>query len=330
MVTSRDITCDIPLDAPGRMSGSYHVPHSSNAHPFGFRGPIGVINGAPGKTLMLVGGVHGDEYPGPTVLSRLFHSLAPEQITGRVLFLPALNMPAFEDAARCSPLDGGNMNRAFRTHRPDGPTHAIAGWLEEALLPQSDAVIDFHAGGKASVFAPVTMINVGETEAEANLALARAFGLSLIWKMGVMNSATSLNAAASRVGVTMLACELGGAGGSDVATLRMGHDGVQGVMRHLGMIEGEEGDALPDPVITTLPDRSHIVCAPRAGLFDPAVEPGAAVAQGDLLGAVHDLSDLAQPPIRITASVPGIVVMRVWRPMVRFGERLVMLLRPDA
>jgi predicted deacylase len=329
MVASRDIVCDIPLDAPGRVAGSYHVPHSSDAHPFGFRGPIGVLNGAPGPTLTLIGGVHGDEYQGPTVLSRLFHEIDPGALRGRVVVLPALNTPAFEAAARCSPLDGGNLNRAFKTVRQDGPTEAIAGWLEETILPLSDAVIDIHAGGKASVFANVAMINVGKDEAEANLALARAFGLRLIWKMGAMNAATSVNAAASRVGGPMMACELGGAGGSDVETLGLGMRGVQGVMRHLGMIDG------PDPtadgfVTATLPGRDHVVFAPRAGLFEPLVEPGAAVAAGDALGRLHDLADLAQAPVTVIAPVPGIVVMRLWRPQVAFGDRLAMLLSPEA
>jgi predicted deacylase len=126
----------------------------------------------------------------------------------------------------------------------------------------------------------------------------------------------------------MMACELGGAGGSDVETVALGHAGVLGVMRHLGMIDGA-APAADGFVTATLPGRDHVVTAPRAGLFEPLVEPGMAVEAGDVLGTLHDLADLAQPPVQIPAPVPGIVVMRLWRPTVSFGTRLVMLLRPD-
>lgn len=325
MVSAADITVDIDLTAPGRRAGSYHVPHSSNAHPFGFRGPIGVLRGVPGPTLTLIGGVHGDEYQGPTVISRLFHEVDPEALTGRVICLPALNTPAFEATSRCSPLDDGNMNRAFKTARADVPTEAIAGWVEDVILPQSDAVVDFHAGGKASIFAPVSMINIDQTG--ANLSLARAFGLPLIWQMGAMNSSTSVNAASARMGVPMMACELGGAGGSDLHTNRLAYDGALGVLRHMGLIAGTPTPV--EPVLSTLPDRDHVITAPRAGLFEPRAEPGDRVAVGDIIGIVHDLADLSQPPIEVRSRVAGIVVMRVWRGTVLFGERVAMVLRPS-
>jgi predicted deacylase len=329
MVKSTDISCDLDFGAPGKRAGSYHVPHSSNEHPFGFRGPVGVLNGVPGPTLTLIGGVHGDEYQGPTVISRLFHEMNPEDVTGRIIFLPALNFPAFEASARCSPLDNGNMNRAFKAVRQDIPTEAIAGWLEDNVLPISDAVVDFHAGGKASIFAPVSMINCGPQDAEANMALAKAFGLPLIWKMGAMNSTTSVNAAASRVGVPMMACELGGAGGSDVETNRLGYEGAMGVLRHLGMLPETAPRQRMQFTPATLPDKSYVIAAPKAGLFEPRIEPGDTVGVNDIVGVLHDVADLAQPPILITSPVSGIAVMRVWRGNVRFGERVVMVLCPD-
>lgn len=324
MVKSSDIFCDLDLKTTGRGSGSYFVPHSANGHPFGFRGPIGVINGAPGPTVTLVGGVHGDEYQGPIVISRLFHELSSHLIKGRIIFLPALNAPAFEAGTRCSPLDGGNMNRAFGTERTAQPTDAIAGWLEDTILTQSDAVIDFHAGGKTSVFAPVTMMN---SDTEDNLQLAHAFGLPIIWRLGPMNSSTSLNAAAQRAGVPMIACELGGAGGTDVVTNRLAYGGAMGVLQHLGMIERPEARPNTACVYVDLPARENTVRASRPGVFEPMVEPGAWVEEGEGLGMIRDVVDLGQPPVEVTTPVAGLVGMRVWRGVVSFGEALAIILR---
>jgi predicted deacylase len=39
--------------------------------------------------------------------------LTPEKVTGRIILIPSLNLPAARAATRLSPLDGMNMNRAF-------------------------------------------------------------------------------------------------------------------------------------------------------------------------------------------------------------------------
>ncbi len=47
-----------------------------------------------------------------------------------------------------------------------------------------------------------------------NLGLARAFGLPLIWQLGAHNDSRSVNSAAERARVAMIAAELGGGGGT--------------------------------------------------------------------------------------------------------------------
>lgn len=328
MVRSFDIHCDIEFETPGKAHGSFFVPHSCNAQPFGFRGPIAVLNGAPGPTLTLVGGVHGDEYQGPIVVSRLFHELDADRIKGRIIFLPALNFPAFEAATRCSPLDDGNMNRAFKAVSTGSPTNAVAGWFEETILPLSDAVIDYHAGGKASVFAPVSMMNAGIGEEGSNLELTRAFGLPLIWRLGPLNSSTSVNAAASEAGVPMMACELGGAGGSDVRTNHLAFSGTLGVLNHLGMLSAKVERPEPTFVFAELPDHDHIIRAPKDGVFEPIVEPGHTITVGQTLGVIRNIADFAEPPIEVKSGVSGILAMRLWHGLARMGERVSMILRP--
>ena len=49
------------------------------------------------------------------MLSKLLRSLKPEQVRGRAIILPAANLPAAMAGARLSPLDQGNLKRAFQT-----------------------------------------------------------------------------------------------------------------------------------------------------------------------------------------------------------------------
>ncbi|MEM1345377.1 MAG: succinylglutamate desuccinylase/aspartoacylase family protein [Pseudomonadota bacterium] len=324
MAKNGGIHLDLDLDAPGRAVGAYVVPHSDDTHPFGFSGPIAVINGRPGPTLTVIGGVHGDEYQGPILAARLYREIDPAQLTGRLILLPALNTPALAAGTRCSPLDGANLNRAFQIPPPPGPTGAIAAWLEAAILPISQAVLDIHAGGKASIFAPVAMI---DPHLDANRALAEAFALPLIWELGALNSGASVNAAAARAGVAMMACELGGAGGTDRQTNLLAHRGVLGVMAHLGM--GAEGCTPQRPafVYADLPEHGRQVRARVAGLFEPAVEPGEDIAAGQVLGSIADALDLARDPVTVRAAHEGILVSRLWRSRVLPGETVATILR---
>ena len=56
--------------------------------------------------------------------------------------------------------------------------------------------------------------------------LAHLFGLPLIWRLGAMNDARSVNSAAERAGVPMIATELGGGGGCDPAVTDPAEAGI--------------------------------------------------------------------------------------------------------
>ena len=48
-----------------------------------------------GKTLLLNGATHGDEYEGPTFLSELARDWRPQQLSGTVVAIPVLHEAAF-------------------------------------------------------------------------------------------------------------------------------------------------------------------------------------------------------------------------------------------
>ena len=124
------ITTRIDFEAEGRQLGHLDVPHSSNDSAWGaLRVPIAVIGHGRGPTLLFTGGNHGDEYEGPIALLKLARELAPETIEGRLILLPALNLPAVLAGTRVSPIDQINMNRAFPGDPRGTPTLMIADYL---------------------------------------------------------------------------------------------------------------------------------------------------------------------------------------------------------
>lgn len=145
----RDITpiAAIDWDSPGKRL--YHIPFTLDGAWGRVRVPLCVICGPrPGKTVVAIGGTHGDEYEGPVGLKNLIRETSAEAVVaGRLIVLPVLNVPAFQAAQRHSPLDGANMNRVFPGDAHGTITQRIARFVTDEILTRADVVIDIHAAG---------------------------------------------------------------------------------------------------------------------------------------------------------------------------------------
>ena len=149
------VTSSIDWYADGKQHGYISAPYSANESAWGaVRVPITVIRNGDGPVVLLTGGNHGDEYEGPIALRKLAVELHPEEIKGTLILIPAMNPPAMMTNARCSPLDGVNMNRAFPGKRTGTVTEMMCHYISTVLLPKVEAVIDIHSGGKTLDFVP--------------------------------------------------------------------------------------------------------------------------------------------------------------------------------
>jgi hypothetical protein len=100
----------VDFDKRGKQIGLLQVPHSVCDNAWGvIRVPIAVISNGSGPTVVLEDGNHGDEYEGPFVLGELVRTLDPGILSGRLIFIPAINLPAVAAAHRTSPLDDLNF-----------------------------------------------------------------------------------------------------------------------------------------------------------------------------------------------------------------------------
>src|SRR5262249_39051693 len=147
------ITTTIDFDRDGVQHGHLKLPYSRDDSAWGaIMIPLSVVKRGTGPTALLTGANHGDEYEGPVALFDLARTLRPEEVSGRIIILPAMNYPAFLAGTRTSPIDKGNMNRIF-PGRPDGTvTEKIADYIERHLLPAAHVVLDIHSGGKTLEF----------------------------------------------------------------------------------------------------------------------------------------------------------------------------------
>ena len=309
------------LATPGRQIGDIMLRWSDNAMSLGYYPvPVISIKNGYGPTALVLGGTHGDEFEGPAAIMRLVASLTEQDITGQLILIPGLNAPAFQASSRVSPLDGENLNRAFPGDPDGGPTAMLAHFIETEIMPRCDAIFDLHSGGKASFFQSCTLATRTKDPDlfQANLGLARAFGLPLIWQLGANNDNRSVNSAAERAGVPMIATELGGGGGVDPTITADAEQGLRNCLIHLGILSGKVSPVNPRRV--EIAASHHSLYAPADGLFDRAISAGDDVIRGQSAGVLHFPSEPKHSSIDLTFPESGFVLAHSNRGIVRRGD----------
>jgi len=317
------IACSIDLQGPGRRVGYLGVPFSDDVHAYGvIPVPIAVLTGGAGPTVLLTAGVHGDEYEGQIVLRRLLREIDPMTLNGRIILMPAVNLPAVRAARRTSPLDGGNMNRAFPGSANGGPTAQIAHWIETVLLAECDAALDLHSGGRTAEYLPCGYVYEGGPRAAKKIALAHAFGAPATVLVGSTAEDRSLSAAAERAGIPMIAAELTGGAAVSTSALAIADAGTRAVLRHLGVVAEPDAGSERRTRFVRIADRRHFVFCPRPGIFEPCAMLGDTVAAGDLAAVVHDLDDPTAQPTEVRFVAGGLVLVRRLPALAAAGDYL--------
>lgn len=315
MTSNSRIHSSIDLELDGEQSGYLRLPYSSHESAYGWLPiPIAVVRHGDGPTVLLLGGVHGDEYEGQVALAKLMRELRAEQVRGRVIMLPSTNLPAVEAHNRLSPLDKGNLNRAFPGDPNGTPTQMIGHYLEEVLLPQCDYVVDLHSGGSSLEYVPCVRARLSPDPgiARETVALVEAFDAHFgVLFRPAKGEPRTMSAACERKGVVYINPETGGGGWIDRAALSIAEDGVRRCLAHIGVIPRE----LAPPIgkrnrFATLDAANSLVYSEWAGLFEPLVSLRDHVDAGQPVAAVHDPMRPWQQPQVISARIAGTVLCR--------------------
>ena len=330
-MASTSITCEVDLEAEGKSAGYLRVPHSTDRSAYGWLPlPLTVVRNGQGPTVLMLAGVHGDEYEGQIALSKLARELAPSDLQGSLIVLPAVNAPAAKAGMRSSPIDEGNLNRTFPGDATGTPTQMIAHYVEEVLLPRCDYLIDLHSGGTSLCYPPTLLRGKGHTpeEAEMLLELQVAFDLPCAWEFttggGPKSTARTAMGAANRKGVISLMAELGGGAVVSKDILALSERGLRRILHRLGMLPGYE----PDPVRgTRVLHAQGSVYAYDAGLFEPYKDLLDPVGAGDEVGAVHFVDAPSREPVAVVSPHSGIVLCKRALGQVACGDAVFQIAR---
>lgn len=306
----------IDFEAEGVQSGFVSVPYSVDRSPYyQIRIPCLRVRRGEGASLLLMAGNHGDEYEGELQLARLMRRLKSLDIAGSVTVLPAVNQPAVMAARRCSPFDGGNLNRSFPGDPAGTPTQRLAHFLEHELFPRHDVVFDLHSGGTSMAHLPCVLMEKQADPArfERALGLMRKLGAAHAFVADNGPTAPTSMGAAGRAGVIGLSGEFGGGGTVTPESMGFTAGAIDRLLLALGLVSGPVlsvrlDEKIPPMQLLSLSRHTQGIYATRRGWFEPAVHLGARVAAGDLAGWYHDLERIDLPEEALHFAEAGIVI----------------------
>ena len=279
-MTETIVSVGLPVDEVLRIQKNRIVPPNSQ------------LNSQPNSQLdaelpriCIVTGIHGDELEGQYVCFELQRRLAlePEQLCGVVDIYPAMNPLGIDSISRGIPAFDIDMNRTFPGDVDGHMMEYVAAQIVEDLAG-ADCVLDIHASN--IYLTEIPQIRINELHQEILTPLALEANVDFIWIHGantVLEStlAYSLNS----IGTPTLVVEMGV--GMRI-TQRYGDqlvDGIFRLMKKLGIWRGET-KAAQRPIISCRADDVCYLNASVSGLFIPAVQHGAKLKKGEVIGRI--------------------------------------------
>jgi N2-acetyl-L-2,4-diaminobutanoate deacetylase len=327
----------LDLESPGRRDYWVRLEHDSiwGEHLI----PLTVFVGPqarPGQGMVVFGATHGNEYEGPVAIKNLLRELRFEDVLGRIVLVPVLNVSAFHSGARDSvEADGVNLNRAFvdgagLAPALSGITHRLAAFVRQYLWPWVHLVIDLHAGGLVARFAPCASFHpIDDPDLGRRIEeTARWFGTPLV--MVYQNRTPGLMVSeAERLGKITIGTELGWGAAVSASGVRYGRHGVlAAAIRHgllRGRIEPIGHHAQGTQRLVEIVDPDCFIPAPFPGLYEPLLDCGTRVERGQTVGLLHDFYRIDEAPAEISAKVEGIVVAQAWGARVAQGQHILVV-----
>ncbi len=320
------ITATTDFDRDGVQHGFLKLPHSTDASAWGsIMIPITVARNGVGPTVLITGGNHGDEYEGPIALFDLAARIKADELTGRVIIVPAMNYPAFRTGSRTSPVDSGNLNRTFPGHPGGSITEKIADYFQRRLLPLADWVIDLHSGGKSLDFIPFCAAHVLDDKAQQARCVdaMTAFNAPYSVMMREPDAMGMYDSAAEEMGKTFITTELGGGGTARPATVALAKRGISNVLRHAGVMPGAPEHS--QTIRLEMPDHRCFVLSETTGLLEVCLELGDVVSKGQTVARIYDTERTGLSPTAYHSPIDGIFTGRHVPGLISVGDMVAVI-----
>lgn len=270
-----------------------------------------------GPRLFVSAAMHGDELLGIEIVRQLARHRSLSRIRGTLLAVPIVNPYGVLAQSRYLP-DRRDLNRSFPGSETGSLAARLAHLFMNEIVANATHGIDLHTGAQHRFNMPQIRADLSEDE---NLRLARSFNVPVLLDSNIRDG--SLRAAVSELGMPMLLYEAGEALRYDEMSVRVGVQGVLGVMRELEMLPPPRRPRKKrEPYVSK---NSRWVRAPKGGMLMDVKPLGTHVTEGDRLARVAD--PYGESEEEILAQFSGIVIGCTHLPLVHEGDAVLHIAR---
>jgi len=262
-----------------------------------------------GPTVLISGGVHGDEVNGIVAVKRMLEEELFKPLKGTLIYIPLVNVYGFLSNSRTFP-DGRDLNRSFPGNNKGSLASQIAHIVTTQIIPNIDYGIDIHTGGRMLANYPQVRVDFKD---KVGLELAKVFGTKFVINSNHIDK--SFRKEAFKHKKHILVFEGGESMRLDEFAVSEVIQGTKRVLAHLGMIKEEITFEEPKVMKESSWTRAKI-----SGIFTPIAIPGEAVKKGQVLAKISD--PYGQVKVSVKSGSNGYIVGLNNSPVVNAGDAL--------
>lgn len=269
-------------------------------------------SGIPGPSLLVLGGVHGNEINGIEIVRRSIEESIYDIVTcGTVIVVPLLNVYGFINFKR-DVADGKDVNRSFPGHMNGSLASRVARIITKKVLPNVDVAIDFHTGGEARYNFPQIRYNKNDKIATM---IARNSGVKYLIEQPLI--ANSFRKAASDMKIPALVYE----GGESIRLDKLSiFSGLQTIKNLLVTLKMTEEISLFTPDEQWIIHKDKWVRAEEPGIFIWSKKSGDYIEKGEKLGEIKE--PFGNKTTEVIASFSGHIIGHNNASVVSLGDAL--------
>jgi uncharacterized protein len=287
---------------------------------------VTVAKGAtPGKRVILVSGVHGDEMSSVHTVQTVMNQLDPREMSGTVMAVADVSSPAMEGMQRRWPNQGRgidliDMNREWpgNENGATAPSRHAGLLFNRLLRPNADFAIDFHTGTTGF---EVTAFNIAGMDVAEVKAMVELYPVGQIFDNHVYPGV--LHNAFMDVGIPAFTPEIGVARVLNLEMISLFVEGTMNVLKYHGILAGPLGRTGRD-VGVFIGNSALPILATQGGLVEHLVKLNDKVDPGQKVAIQRN--SFGEVVAEYTSSVAGEVTGQRSDAMSEPGNPLVFIL----
>jgi len=277
--------------------------------------PVMVARGAKdGPVLGLTAAVHGNELNGIPVIQRLFNEVDPEELSGTIVGVPVVNVPAYVRKKRRF-NDGVDINHIMPGKEDGSISQVYVYRFIDRLVKKVDYLLDLHTASPGRINSYYIRADM---EDQVVNKMARLQNADII----VHNppSDGTLRGAADEMGIPAITLEVGNPNIFQKRLIRSGVDGIHNVLCYLNMVDDDIIEADRE---TILCENSLWIYTDTGGLLTLHVDLRDLVKKGEVIASIRDI--FGEKVKDYYAPCDGVVIGKSVSPVNQTGGRILHL-----